>query len=1523
MYSLPQKSYFLAFNLLFSLFFSLFSNCFFSSDLKAQTIHNYFPKSIDFLRVGKYEKVLESIEKEQKKISEKASDKKKPKPEILPLAEIWVVLLKTNLAESRGNYSEMEKNISLLKPLLEKLKPQNYTSYTLVMAHFADIYLQYGNPREAFELLEPIQETLQKELSKETLKDSLLLAEVAIRTTQALLQTGNLKKANQNFAWLLPFWKNNLNKKTNYLKNTEKSTSNDISYREQQYARMLTFSTQLTAEKGDYGKADTLFEANGKLVRKIVGSKTPEYNQFLLFKGLNNEQTKSTEKMQKTFLEALQTTKPAHHLNLKARLKVLQYQSKIKKTKDKKIIKLPVVEDDKEDNENDTLTTSANVQNPILLENNLEDSLANNVKPSKNKIKEVYEKTLLSYHKPQNIYKVEEDILQAEKLLAKQKKQQAKEILTNLLTTSSSILPENHPLRLNILTKLFALHNFQTAEDIAQAKKEMAQMVKINQNLYGNAAPLTTRLQIQEADFLVKNTSELPNTKVFYATNPAETVLGEIIPTHKKYAEIQSYLIDYYTFTESYDNSLKYIESLEKQLLKQYPDKKNTTFGLFLVQKANYLTKKGDYSNAITIIEEGSKILRKKAGKNSMEYAAALLVWSNTLAQIGAKTEADKLLRQTAKIIQKNQGADASIVASGEVNAQIALMKGNFGKAEKTLTQVMKGYENKFGVESMQNISALQQLMRINLLYGKYDQTSEIGAQLDKNIKKIYGENTLVYANYLQIMADYYQHIHSFKKAEQLLEKSLDIKTSVLGAENPATVAVLIEKTALDAQINPKSISEGIATLEKRKEKIKGNLGEKNPLYANFLKQLGILYLKQDSISSLTKAQNLLLDAEKALENDKNKKSLEMGNLKLLQGEVAFKAKNYPQAQTYYEKAGEIYKKIFDKKHPFYLKSQSKLAKIAFIQNTPEKAYLMLKENINSYLEFVERFFPVMSATEKEKYWASMQADFEFFNLVVTTNLTASTSKENPKMSNALGEMYNYALSSKGLLLKYAKNTQENMTNIGQDSLVYQQWISAKEQLAPLLNDYEENEKEILKLSEKADNLEKQLSQNNKAFQKMQLKNIEKNDWKAIQKRLQKNQIALEIVRFRSNGINGADSVYYAALILSAKTIEKPALVLFENGKEMEDVTIFFKNKIKFKAQKDKFSYKKLWEKIDKEISKQAGKEVKNQVVFFSPDGLYHEINVSALQNGAKYVFDYQEVVYLTSTNKANIADTTLFLTKSKEIKKGISKEIKKENKKNPKKNQPKETEKQENKEAKQTEIPTIYLIGNPLFYPKNNNTKNKDIKDLKGTQKEIDKIQAVLLTQKIKSEQISQENATEEKLKKVQNPTILHIATHGFFDAENTALTSYNSNQIYQNPLLYSGLLMSNAGELFASENKDYQSKEGILTAQEALFLPLNKTQLVVLSACETGTGANATENVSEGIYGLQRAFLIAGAQTVVFSLFKVDDEITQKMMVAFYKKLLKHQSKSVAFREAQKEIKAQYPAPIHWGAFNMINGF
>ena len=98
---------------------------------------------------------------------------------------------------------------------------------------------------------------------------------------------------------------------------------------------------------------------------------------------------------------------------------------------------------------------------------------------------------------------------------------------------------------------------------------------------------------------------------------------------------------------------------------------------------------------------------------------------------------------------------------------------------------------------------------------------------------------------------------------------------------------------------------------------------------------------------------------------------------------------------------------------------------------------------------------------------------------------------------------------------------------------------------------------------------------------------------------------------------------------------------------------------------------------------------------------------------------------------------------------------------------------------------------------------------------------------------------------------------------------------------------------------------------------LNLDQTELVVLSACETGLGQVES---GEGVYGLQRAFLQAGAKSLIMSLFKVRDDATQQLMTSFYQKWLVSGNKRAAFLAAKKEIRNQYPNPLDWGAFVMI---
>lgn len=185
---------------------------------------------------------------------------------------------------------------------------------------------------------------------------------------------------------------------------------------------------------------------------------------------------------------------------------------------------------------------------------------------------------------------------------------------------------------------------------------------------------------------------------------------------------------------------------------------------------------------------------------------------------------------------------------------------------------------------------------------------------------------------------------------------------------------------------------------------------------------------------------------------------------------------------------------------------------------------------------------------------------------------------------------------------------------------------------------------------------------------------------------------------------------------------------------------------------------------------------------------------------------------------------------------------------------------------------------------------------------------------------------ATEAALKQVQAPTILHIATHGFFLADRVVApetrdvvasrpwtweTSAGTGD--ENPLLRSGLALAGANRLRSGD------EDGVLTALEAAGLNLSGTKLVVLSACETGVGAVQR---GEGVYGLRRALVLAGAESQVMSLWKVADEATKDLMAAYYRRLLQDAGRAEALRQAQLQIAANplRRHPFFWASFILI---
>lgn len=213
----------------------------------------------------------------------------------------------------------------------------------------------------------------------------------------------------------------------------------------------------------------------------------------------------------------------------------------------------------------------------------------------------------------------------------------------------------------------------------------------------------------------------------------------------------------------------------------------------------------------------------------------------------------------------------------------------------------------------------------------------------------------------------------------------------------------------------------------------------------------------------------------------------------------------------------------------------------------------------------------------------------------------------------------------------------------------------------------------------------------------------------------------------------------------------------------------------------------------------------------------------------------------------------------------------------------------------------------------------------LAGTETEATAIKALFSRATV----LTGRDATEPRVKELHHPRVLHLATHGFFFDDSPAKANTRgleldevvkeSTRSAENPLLRSGLAFAGASSLQGNDARRGRSaahEDGILTALEAASLDLSGTKLVVLSACQTAQGEARN---GEGVYGLRRALAMAGAETLVMSLWSVDDEATSYLMQGYYKRLKSGGGRSEALRAVQLEMASSKGVhhPYYWAAF------
>ena len=229
---------------------------------------------------------------------------------------------------------------------------------------------------------------------------------------------------------------------------------------------------------------------------------------------------------------------------------------------------------------------------------------------------------------------------------------------------------------------------------------------------------------------------------------------------------------------------------------------------------------------------------------------------------------------------------------------------------------------------------------------------------------------------------------------------------------------------------------------------------------------------------------------------------------------------------------------------------------------------------------------------------------------------------------------------------------------------------------------------------------------------------------------------------------------------------------------------------------------------------------------------------------------------------------------------------------------------------------------GNKETQKNNEDTTYRDIirgdhlKQLVFSKEEIDYIQNIVDSPGLVS-LYSGPAATELSFRSRsgKKDNILHISTHGFFDEDDAHRKNYNP--MYNSGLFFAGAdsTWNNFDTIFVEES---MIDDGILRASEIQYLDFSDCSLAVLSACKTGLGHSSN---TEGVYGLQRAFKLAGVDKILMSLWNVDDYCTSELMQKFYRFYLKDGlSDEEALRAAQSAIREKYPSPKYWGAFVLL---
>lgn len=901
---------------------------------------------------------------------------------------------------------------------------------------------------------------------------------------------------------------------------------------------------------------------------------------------------------------------------------------------------------------------------------------------------------------------------------------------------------------------------------------------------------------------------------------------------------------------------------------------------LSLYNKAELHNKSNNYNKAAEIYQTIITKFEAEFGTNHNYYGLFL----NNLAQVYADdkqlNKAFQLFTEAKRNTQNTLGKTHS--RYGFILESLAYVCQRQEKFEESVNYAKLAIENiedNFGQSSVEYAFSQITLGSSYYLSDKVTLALPLMIEASKTLEKQQLIKDPEYHKALNTIGLCYKDLGQYEKAIQFYEKAVRFD------ENNVTY---LRNLAL-AYLDTYKVDEALSLLNKALHIVKSNKGENSEDYAFLISTMGSLY-KQ--IGQSKKAKKHYKESLQIIESTLGKKHSEYASAQGNLATIHTNLKEYDSALVLRKQSLKLTEDIYGKQHFSYTISLNNLIYTLTHMGKYEDALPYLKEQNDLVKKELETSFAFLNQKERVQFFKNNTGqrldDLLHFNF--------ETNNKYPEVSSLA---INNILTRKSLLLNTSKTITNKLKALNDNTI--SQKIEELSQLRQEVNKTKKGDASALQTRINA--LESDLLKSyNENFEKVKLsKDFRKN-------KLQKNEIAIEFKRFVHYPKNSLFSEIQYVAYLYQKNSKTPTVINLFKEKELRkflvktnDPNQLYKTRGALGKTKRTFFadsiYNLVWQPLEKHL-------IKTKTIYFAPDGLLHKIPFAALPDSNNTLL-CEKYSLNQMGNTADIIERHTTPNKSDALFiGGIDYNFNPDGKKQLKSNS-------------FSELNADDLLGSEKN--KALNTKNGTWSYLSGTLDEINTI----ANQFPKSKILSKKEATETAFKALSgnSPIILHIATHGYFFPEKYCDKDNEEDCIREryteakNPLLRSGLIFANANYAWQNGGNPYEEDDGILTALEISNLDLSNTDLVVLSACETGLG---DIEGSEGVYGLQRAFKMAGVKTIIMSLWEVPDAETAEFMKLFYSNWIDTNDYKLAFKTAQKTMMQKYRNdPDKWAAF------